>query len=217
MPNLHVKPITEAYIARYYCLIEVIKAEANIEPCLLPVTRSEWLSWANCVCWMLHALFESYCKAITDNPNTVPSPYSFNDVIKVMIYINEVFQRHKLPHDPVGTLYLTIAWSEESVLHRQALDEPLAPVSYQLNPLALPEYCRLPDTFDRLANTVHRLSEDQQEVRRTLGSLSTSIAGLGGRDRGINFSEPVRDVVGSRGGSRGRGHSTRHYVVWDFC
>ncbi|TFY56326.1 hypothetical protein EVJ58_g7710 [Rhodofomes roseus] len=211
MPNLHVEPSAEAHVARYYRLIEVIKAEADIEPRLLPVARGEWLSWANC-----HTLFESYCKAVTDDPNTVPSLYSFNNVIEVMNYIDEVFQRHKLPHDSLGAPYPTIAWSEESVLRRQAVDKPLAPISYQLNPLYLPEYCRLPDTFDHLANAVHHLSEDQQEIRRTLGSLSMSVAGLGGHERGINFGEPVRDAVGRRGGFRGRGRSTGPFVVRDF-
>ncbi|TFY59367.1 hypothetical protein EVJ58_g5821 [Rhodofomes roseus] len=119
MPNLHVKPIVEAHITCYYHLIEVIKAEADVEPCLLPVTRSEWLSWANCVHWMLRALFESCCKVVTNDPNAVPLPYSFNDVIEVMNYIDEVFQHHKLPHDPVGALYPTIAWSKEARLSQQ--------------------------------------------------------------------------------------------------
>ncbi|TFY68638.1 hypothetical protein EVJ58_g893 [Rhodofomes roseus] len=191
MPNLHVEPTAEAHVARYYRLIEVIKAEADVEPRLLPITRGKWLSWANCVRWMLRSLFESYCKAVTDDPNSVPSPYSFNDVIEVMNYIDKVFQRYKLPHDSLGAPYPTIAWSEESVLCRQAVDEPLAPVSYQLDPLYLPEYRRLPDSFNHLANAVHHLSEDQQEIRRILGSLSTSVAELGGCERGINFGEPV--------------------------
>ncbi|KAH9834052.1 uncharacterized protein C8Q71DRAFT_859723 [Rhodofomes roseus] len=216
MPNIRVEPTAEAHIARYYRLIEVIKGEAAVEPRLLPVSRGEWLSWANCVRWMLRGLFESYCKAVTDDPNSVPSPYSFNDVVEVMNYIDEIFQRYKLPHDSLGAPYPTIAWSEESVLHREAVDEPLAPVSYQLDPLYVPEYRRLPDSFNHLANAVHRLNEDQQEIRRILGSLSTSVAELGGHERGINFSEPVRDTVGRRGGFRGRGRSTGAFVGRDF-
>ncbi|TFY55764.1 hypothetical protein EVJ58_g8037 [Rhodofomes roseus] len=216
MPNLHVEPTAEAHVARYYHLIEVIKAEANVEPCLLPVfcrlrrpgIDPHWL--------LQRGLFESYCKAVTNDLNAVPSPYSFNDVIEVMNYIDEVFQCYKLPHDSLGAPYPTIAWSEESVLRRQAVDEPLAPVSYQPDPLYLPEYRRLPDTFDHLANAVHRLSEDQQEIRRTLGSLSTSVAGLGGREQGINFGKPVRDTVGRRRGFRGHGRSTGPFVVRDF-
>ncbi|KAH9833264.1 uncharacterized protein C8Q71DRAFT_725907 [Rhodofomes roseus] len=228
MPNVRVEPTAEAHIARYYRLIEVIKGEAAVEPRLLPVSRGEWLSWANCVFCRLRrpgidphqlfqrGLFESYCKAVTDDPNSVPSPYSFNDVVEVMNYIDEIFQRYKLPHDSLGAPYPTIAWSEESVLHREAIDEPLAPVSYQLDPLYVPEYRRLPDNFNHLANAVHRLSEDQQEIRRILGSLSTSVAELGGRERGINVGEPVRDAAGRRGGFRGRGRNTGPFGGRDF-
>ncbi|TFY50757.1 hypothetical protein EVJ58_g10902 [Rhodofomes roseus] len=198
MPNVRVEPTAEAHIARYYRLIEVIKGEAAVEPRLLPISRGEWLSWANCVRWMLRGLFESYCKAVTDDPNSVPSPYSFNDVVEVMNYIDEIFQRYKLPHDSLGAPYPTIAWSEESVLHREAVDEPLAPVSYQLDPLYVPEYRRLPDNFNHLANAVHRLSEDQQEIRRILGSLSTGAPNWEGASEALTSASlfETQSVVG---------------------
>ena len=49
----HLDPTSEAYAARYYRLLEVLKTEGLVEPRYDANSPGEWLAWAHGVRWMI--------------------------------------------------------------------------------------------------------------------------------------------------------------------
>ncbi|KAH9916433.1 uncharacterized protein B0H18DRAFT_1124231 [Fomitopsis serialis] len=185
----HLDPTSEAYAARYYRLLEVLKTEGLVEPRYDANSPGEWLAWAHGVRWMIRFLFESRSQAILLANDTLPAPRSFPEIDELMRYLNEVFHRDGNQGDILGSPYPTIAWSETLVLLEQvnqAERRPLANLQYQRESLILSDFRQLPDNLESMGQAIHNIAVDQHRMHGTLIGLLESLLERVNTDRGFD-------------------------------
>ncbi|KZT64843.1 hypothetical protein DAEQUDRAFT_769346 [Daedalea quercina L-15889] len=171
---LHLDPTSEAYAARYYHLLDVLKTKGLVEPQYDANSPGEWLAWAHGVRWMIRFLFESCSRAILLANDTLPAPRSFPEIDELTCYLDEVFHRDGNQGDILGLAYPTIAWSETLVLLKQANQaerRPLANPQYQRESLILSDFHQLPDNLESMGRAIHNIAIDQRRMHGTLVGL----------------------------------------------
>ncbi|KAH9918801.1 uncharacterized protein B0H18DRAFT_1122877 [Fomitopsis serialis] len=195
----HLDPTSEAYAARYYRLLEVLKTEGLVEPRYDANSPGEWLAWAHGVRWMIRFLFESRSWAILLANDTLPAPRSFPEIDELMRYLDEVFHRDGNQGDILGSPYPTIAWSETLVLLEQvnqAERRPLANPQYQRELLILSDFRQLPDNLESMGRAIHNIAVDQRRTHGTLVRLLESLLERVNTDRGFDAGAQPGDRVG---------------------
>ncbi|KZT67639.1 hypothetical protein DAEQUDRAFT_767001 [Daedalea quercina L-15889] len=187
----HLDPTSEAYAARYYRLLDVLKTEGLVEPRYDVNSPGEWLAWAHGVRWMICFLFESRSRAILLANDMLPAPRSFPEIDELMCYLNEVFHRDGNQGDILGSAYPTIAWSETLVLLKQvnqAERRPLANPQYQRESLILSDFRQLPNNLESMGQAIHNIAVNQRCMHGTLVGLLKSLLECVNTDCGFDAS-----------------------------
>ncbi|KZT66513.1 hypothetical protein DAEQUDRAFT_767974 [Daedalea quercina L-15889] len=193
----HLNPTSEAYAARYYCLLEVLKTEGLVELRYDANSPGEWLAWAHGVNWMIRFLFESHSRAILLANDTLPAPRLFPEINELMRYLDEVFHRDGNQGDILGSAYPMIAWSETLVLLEQvnqAKRRPLANPQYQRESLILSDFRQLPDNLESMGRAIHNIAVNQRRTHGTLVRLLESLLERVNTDRGFNAGPSPRHM-----------------------
>ncbi|EPS95469.1 hypothetical protein FOMPIDRAFT_1054194 [Fomitopsis schrenkii] len=156
-----------AHRIRFARLIDVLLADAAIEPQYQPSRSREWLAWAHGARWHLRAVLESYCHVTAAEPGSLPSPFAYREIKEMLDYFDEVFKDRDLPEiERVGVPFPTLAWSEAAVLYKQLQPNTRLAVGlpmYTTVPTYLDDYRSLPTIVSEMSRLVDRLLEASRD------------------------------------------------------
>ncbi|EPS97275.1 hypothetical protein FOMPIDRAFT_1052490 [Fomitopsis schrenkii] len=82
-----------AHRIRFARLIDVLLADAAIEPQYQPSRSREWLAWAHGARWHLRAVLESYCHVTAAEPGSLPSPFAYREIKEMLDYLSRCLTR----------------------------------------------------------------------------------------------------------------------------
>ncbi|KAH9834233.1 uncharacterized protein C8Q71DRAFT_771841 [Rhodofomes roseus] len=168
-------PGQSPYVVRFYCLLELLRHERDLEPRLLPHNPTAWLAWAHGSRWLLRMLFESRSIAVASGDISLPSVRQTPSVHALIVYLDTVFAT--LPSEHASSLpepYPVIAWSPNRVLAEQSIAEegaPLPAISYRNSPLALLNQRASSVGWDVVTDQLEALSDAQS-------TLSAAVQGI---------------------------------------
>ncbi|EPS96180.1 hypothetical protein FOMPIDRAFT_1053448 [Fomitopsis schrenkii] len=156
-----------AHRIRFARLIDVLLADAAIEPQYQPSRLREWLAWAHGACWHLHAVLESYCHVTAAKPGSLLSPFAYREIKEMLDYFDEVFKDRDSPEiERVGVPFPTLTWSEAAVLYKQTQPNTRLAVGlpmYTTVPTYLDDYRSLPTIVSKMSWLVDRLLEASRD------------------------------------------------------
>ncbi|KAI0733346.1 hypothetical protein C8Q72DRAFT_935907 [Fomitopsis betulina] len=156
-----------AHRIRFARLIDVLLADAAIEPQYQPSRSREWLAWAHGARWHLRAVLELYCHVTAAEPGSLPSPFAYREIKEMLDYFDEVFKDRDSPEiERVGVPFPTLAWSEAAVLYKQTQPNTRLAVGlpmYTAVPTYLDDYRSLPTIVSEMSRLVDRLLEASRD------------------------------------------------------
>ncbi|EPS99168.1 hypothetical protein FOMPIDRAFT_1050914 [Fomitopsis schrenkii] len=156
-----------AHRIRFARLIDVLLADAAIEPQYQPSRLREWLAWAHGARWHLCAVLESYCHVTAAEPGSLPSLFAYREIKEMLDYFDEVFKDRDLPEiERVGVPFPMLAWSEAAVLYKQTQPNTRLTVGlpmYTTVPTYLDDYRSLPTIVSEMSRLVDRLLEASRD------------------------------------------------------
>ncbi|TFY60824.1 hypothetical protein EVJ58_g4903 [Rhodofomes roseus] len=178
-------PGQSPYVVRFYCLLELLRHEHDLEPHLLPHDPTAWLAWAHGSRWLLvcpsprtcvlqRMLFESRSIAVASGDISLPSVHQTPSVHALVVYLDTVFAT--LPSEHASSLpepYPVIAWSpnvfspSRALLRKRASSVGWDIITDQLEALSDAQ-CSTTNTLDQLDGGLATLSAAVQGIQEQL-------------------------------------------------